>query len=113
MKMEMAMTVEPARVSKGVRSSDELFAARPNRCDSMDDGSSGGTAMKTSYGSSITSGRNTERLRRTGQVEPLFDMAAGGSVMSDEDGADVKLELGVSAFSGQVPASLSRTKEVA
>lgn len=109
MKMEKETTIEPARVSKVVRSS-ELFTAQPSSCDGMGSGGSRGTAVKMSYGSNITSGRNSKRLRQTAQVERLFDEAVRDAMMS-EDVADVKLELSPSASSGCVSASLSRTRE--
>ncbi|CAM9360534.1 unnamed protein product [Sphacelaria rigidula] len=106
MKMETKAIVEPALVPKVVESRGELNTAKLSSCGSNDSGGSRST-MKRSCGSSITIGRNTKRLRRAAQVQPVFDVATGGDVASGEDGADVKLELGVSALCGHVPASSS------
>ncbi|CAM9882178.1 unnamed protein product [Sphacelaria rigidula] len=105
MNLEVKTTAEPARVPEVVRNNGKLLTAQLSSCDSMDNGSSRGTAMETSWASSISIGMGTKRLRRGAQVEPVFVVAAG------KDGANVKLELGVSAPCGHVPASLSRPRE--
>lgn len=77
----------------------------------MGEDGSRGRAMKMTSVSSIIRGRNTKRLRRPAQVELSSDVAAADDVLSYEDGADVKLEVGVFASSGLMSSFLPRPGE--
>lgn len=106
MKTEVGATLVPARDSEGVRTGSKLVAAQSSSGDSTGTVGSSSTRGR-SCRSSITSGWDTKRLRRTIRMEAVYDVAAGDDVMSEEEGADVKLELGLSSPSGRVPPASS------
>ncbi|CAM9629231.1 unnamed protein product [Sphacelaria rigidula] len=110
MKIKMEDTVAPARDFEGIPRSKRVIAGSGSY-DSMGLGGSSRTTRSRSGVDSITNGRNTKRLRRTAQVQPVHDVAAGDNVMSKDDGTDVKLELNVSSTSRHVSAASSRLRK--
>lgn len=106
MKVEMEASLAPALVPESVGTGSKLAAAQSISCERR--GKSGPRSTRMgSYGSGITGGRNSKRLRRTVQVEAVCDVAAGDDVVPEEEGTDIKLELGVSSPSSRVPSSMS------
>ncbi|CAM9864214.1 unnamed protein product [Sphacelaria rigidula] len=93
MKTNIEMTAASPRDFDGKRTSGELVTAPPSSRHSMSDGGSIGTTIRGSCHSGIARGKSTKRLRRTVQVEPVLDVAAGNDETSEEEGGDVKLEL--------------------
>ncbi|CAM9901701.1 unnamed protein product [Sphacelaria rigidula] len=112
MKVELEATITSRGVFEGIGTSGELDTALSSSCINMSNGGSSSTAINGGCGGSITSERNTKRLRRTLRVEPLFDVTAGDRGMAEKRGADVKLELDVSARYRQVSAAVSGTRDL-
>ncbi|CAM9394407.1 unnamed protein product [Sphacelaria rigidula] len=110
MKIKMEGTAAPARSFEGIRRSKRV-AARPSSYDNIDLGDCSRSIRSRSCANSITDGRNTKRLHRTAQMQPILDVTAGDDVMPDYDGTSVKLHLNVSSPSRHVSAVSSRLRK--
>ncbi|CAM9869050.1 unnamed protein product [Sphacelaria rigidula] len=106
--MKIDATVAPTGVVEEIRTSGEQATALSCSCDSTGNGGSSNITRNRSFGSRISSVRNTKRPRRAVDVEPVFDVATGHDVMSEEEGDGVKLELDVSNAFRDASAALSR-----
>lgn len=107
--MEALATIAPACLVDGMRTDSDATAARSGSGDSM--GVVGSSSTRKRSCSSITSGRSTKRLRGVVHVGSFRDVAAETNVMSEEEGANLKLEVNMTAPSRYVSAASSRPRE--